>query len=144
MKLNMGGMPYEKDESFIIVSLKKQDDSTIIHNLNNYPYPFEDESIEEIWASHIIEHLDNPIKFIEECHRILKKGCKLTIKVPYGVKGFGHIEHKYFFNEHTLMCFIDEESSCISEVKFSDIIIKIKRGVLMVWDKREIYYTLIK
>lgn len=45
----------------------------VVHDLTKFPYPFEDETVEEIYASHFFEHLDGHerAKFMEECHRIL-------------------------------------------------------------------------
>ena len=30
-----------------------------IHDLNKFPYPFEENSFEEVFTSHILEHLNN-------------------------------------------------------------------------------------
>ncbi len=71
----------------------------IKHDLNKYPYPFKAGSAEEIYCSHVIEHLDAPDKCLTEMHRILKHNGKLIIKVPY----FGHSlafsswQHKHYF-----------------------------------------------
>ena len=47
----------------------------VVHDLRQIPYPFEDNSAEEIFASHFFEHLDGYERkaFIEECYRILIK-----------------------------------------------------------------------
>lgn len=71
----------------------------VVHNLIEFPYPFDDNSAENIMAADLIEHLPshvnvgNPedkgemlqstiILFIEECHRILKPGGELYIQTP--------------------------------------------------------------
>jgi predicted SAM-dependent methyltransferase len=81
MKLNMGG---GKDliDGYITVD-KFKTDNAIQHNLNEYPYPFKDNSVEEIKAFHIIEHLDNYELFFAEILRILKPQGKFHIKVPH-------------------------------------------------------------
>lgn len=60
-----------------------------VHNLMKYPWPFEDETADEIRAIDVLEHLPpyigeehGVIKFIEECHRILKPGGELFIQTP--------------------------------------------------------------
>jgi SAM-dependent methyltransferase len=50
----------------------------------NTPLPFEDDSIDEILASHLIEHLKNPLPFMQELHRISKPGAQAVFRVPYG------------------------------------------------------------
>lgn len=42
----------------------------IVHDLNSFPYPFEDNTFDEIYAAHIVEHLDSIIRVMEELHRI--------------------------------------------------------------------------
>jgi len=61
----------------------------VVHNLMKFPYPFEDNSASEIKAVDVIEHLPpyigedhGVIKFLEECHRILKPGGILYIQTP--------------------------------------------------------------
>lgn len=53
------------------------------HDLNVFPYPFKNEYFDYILASHVLEHLEKPIKVIDECFRILKFNGVLDIYVPY-------------------------------------------------------------
>ena len=57
----------------------------ILHDLMNFPWPFDDGEADEILASHIIEHFDkhNAYDFISECNRILKQKGTLHIAVPH-------------------------------------------------------------
>jgi len=36
----------------------------IKHNLDEYPYPFENDSVDEIYAFHLLEHLSSPLGFL--------------------------------------------------------------------------------
>jgi len=69
MKLNLGG-GNKRFEGFINVDL--YGDVEIHHDLNKAPYPFKDNSIDEIISEHCLEHLDKPDLFWKEVHRILK------------------------------------------------------------------------
>jgi predicted SAM-dependent methyltransferase len=44
------------------------------HDLNIFPYPFEDNSFDFILYSHVVEHLYSPVLSLDECFRILKPG----------------------------------------------------------------------
>lgn len=46
--------------------------------------PFEDNSVEGILCSHILEHLDchEAVKLLKECHRVLKPGGILRVVLP--------------------------------------------------------------
>jgi len=46
--------------------------------------PFEDNSIDEILASHLIEHLSNPLPLMQELHRVAKPNAPAVFRVPYG------------------------------------------------------------
>lgn len=57
--------------------------TNIVHNLNFTPYPFDDQSVDEVHFYHVLEHLDEPIKILEEIHRFLKPGGILYMRVPH-------------------------------------------------------------
>lgn len=51
------------------------------------PLPFDADSVEAIYASHFIEHLDQDTanEFIRECYRVLVPGGELEILTPYAL-----------------------------------------------------------
>tara|TARA_B100000965_G_C19402327_1_gene673821 strand:+ start:244 stop:753 length:510 start_codon:yes stop_codon:yes gene_type:complete len=81
MKLNIGGE--SKKEGWKILNIQKKPDIDFIGNINNLDQ-FEDESCEEIYASHIIEHVDQKtvLNTLKGINRILKKNGKFYISVP--------------------------------------------------------------
>lgn len=46
--------------------------------------PFPDDSIDEFLASHLLEHLHDPLPFMEDLYRIAKPNAKITFRLPYG------------------------------------------------------------
>ena len=81
MKLNIGGE--SKKEGWKILNIQKKPDIDFIGNINNLDQ-FDDESCEEIYASHIIEHVDQKtvLNTLKGINRILKKNGKFYISVP--------------------------------------------------------------
>lgn len=77
-------MKIEPDK-IIGVDIAKCDGVDIIHDLTKFPYPFKDESVDAIYSSHFVEHLDGieRIKFFNECYRILKPEGKMRLTHPY-------------------------------------------------------------
>ena len=55
----------------------------VVHNLDAYPYPFRAESFDEIYARHVIEHVDSVVCFMAELHRLASKGARITIHTPH-------------------------------------------------------------
>lgn len=74
-----------------------------VHDLNAGPWPFESRSADQIMAKDIFEHVDDPILFMTECHRILRPGAGLFIQCPYykGRDAYTDPTHKRFPTEHT-------------------------------------------
>ncbi|PIR73663.1 MAG: methyltransferase type 11 [Candidatus Moranbacteria bacterium CG10_big_fil_rev_8_21_14_0_10_35_21] len=66
----------------------------IIHNLNNYPYPFSDSEFDEIYLDHTIEHLEDSIRLMQELYRIGKNDCTIIIKCPHFSCNWFHPGHK--------------------------------------------------
>ena len=59
----------------------------IVHDLEKFPYPFKDNSVNEILLSHVLEHVgQNPDVFndiIKEFYRICSNGAIINIIVPH-------------------------------------------------------------
>lgn len=91
-----------KDE-VIGLDIDRNSEADVVHDLSKFPYPFENEEFDVVHTSHVIEHLDKPLEFIDEINRILKKNGKLIIKVPHcsSATSVNFMEHKHFFNLST-------------------------------------------
>lgn len=65
------------------------------HNL-----PFRHSSISEIYVAHVIEHLDNPLEFLRECRRVLKRGGRVVVETPNFLSKSAYLDpdHKHIFN----------------------------------------------
>ena len=72
----------------------------VYFDLNKYPYPLKAGQFDGVYASHVIEHLDRPIRALEEIHRVLKPGGILVMKSPHFSRGFTDPTHKSGFSVH--------------------------------------------
>jgi hypothetical protein len=89
IKINLGSGNDPLPEH-VNVDMLDREDVDVIHNLMDFPYPFEDGSATHIEAIDLIEHLDHYtddkqptiMAFIKECHRILQPGGELYIQTP--------------------------------------------------------------
>ncbi len=77
---------------------------TVVCDLSAFPWPFEDNSADEIFSEHFLEHVVDFEKTILEMHRILKPNGKLYFKVPHFRSSFNpwHL-HKWNFSIITCM-----------------------------------------
>jgi SAM-dependent methyltransferase len=84
------------------IQLKGVDVVADLDDCENRRLPFEDNYFDEFLASHLIEHLHNPLPFMQELHRISKNNAKLILRLPYGASdaAFEDPTHvrQYFLN----------------------------------------------
>lgn len=75
----------------------------VVHDLDAGPWPFESNSMDQIAAKDVFEHVGDPVLFMTECHRILRPGAGLFLQCPYyrGRDAFTDPTHKRFPTEHT-------------------------------------------
>lgn len=96
MKINLGS-GYKRYEGFVNVDddpLVKPDYIVQLDDVN-IKLPFEDNSISEIKAEHILEHIgDGFIPLMKELYRVAEHGCILDIIVP-------HHQHDVFYGDPT-------------------------------------------
>ena len=56
MRLNLG-CGFNKPEGFVQVDMFEECQPVVLHNLETFPYPFEDNSVDEILFNHSLEHI---------------------------------------------------------------------------------------
>lgn len=82
MKLNLASGNH-KQEGFLGIDIVKLPNVDIIHDLEKYPWPFEDNSVEEVFCSHYIEHTSDLISFMDEIYRVCKNEAVVKFVAPY-------------------------------------------------------------
>ena len=113
MKINLGAGSDIQD-GYINHDITKLEGIDITHDLNQFPWPWDDNSISEIVAKDVIEHLDDFMKVMEELHRVLKVGGLIRLKVPYWNSVSRHADptHKRGFHELTFQFFDPNSVYC--------------------------------
>jgi len=111
-RLNLGcGINIEKGSINLDgVKLKGVD---VVHDLNKFPYPFKDNTFDEVFADNVLEHLNDLQKPLEELSRICKPNAILEIIVPLAptMNAFRDPTHKLFFTYRTFEYFTEETKS---------------------------------
>ena len=79
MKLNLGCGDKKMDG---FVNVDKYGNPDLRVDLSLFPWPWEDNSIDEIYSDNYFEHAQEFMRTWRESHRILKKGGSLTLIVP--------------------------------------------------------------
>lgn len=102
MRLNLGCGRKHLD-GYVNLDISPKVGADIVHDLDIAPWPFDDNSADEIIAENIFEHVSDPILFMAECHRILKTDGILKIYVPHYTSpdAFTDPTHKRYCTDHT-------------------------------------------
>lgn len=104
MKIDIG-CGTQKREGFIgvdIIPFKDKDGKDLVDvvlDAGSEPWPWADDSVDEVNASHFIEHLkpEQRIHFVNELYRVLKKGGKCQFAVPHwgSTRAYGDLTHQW-------------------------------------------------
>ena len=103
--LNLG-CGYQPIPGWINVDYIKTVHTDQIVDLNK-KWPWKNNSVDEIFTAHVIEHINDPIHFMKEAQRVLKKDKYITIRCPYGWSdaAMGDPTHKRPFFVSTFVAF---------------------------------------
>jgi hypothetical protein len=84
IKLDLGCGPFTKD-GFVGIDNRALPNVGIVHDLEVFPYPIEDEGCSEIRAHHVLEHIKPwyTVDVMNELWRIMVPDGILDISVPY-------------------------------------------------------------
>lgn len=110
LRLNLG-CGRSSMEDYINVDMTAFPGIDLIFNFDIFPYPFKENTFEEIFLDNVLEHLDNIPKVMNELHRISIPNGRIIIKVPYynSYGAYNDITHKHYFNSHSLAAFYTHE-----------------------------------
>jgi SAM-dependent methyltransferase len=93
IQVELGCGANKKIQNAISVDMVDLDGVDIIANIND-GLPFDDNSIDEIYSYHFLEHVDSLENTLKEIHRVLKNGGKNIGSVP-------HFANPYFYSDPT-------------------------------------------
>ncbi len=109
VKLNLGcGNDIRK--GWINADILKLEGVDICFDFNKIPWPFKDDTFDEVYTSHVLEHIDDLTKTMEEIKRVCKNYGKVSIRVPHFSCGVTYRDptHKRAFSYFTFDYFTDK------------------------------------
>ena len=93
------------------MDLVKLDGVDVVCNIDKTPWPFRDNEFDIVIANHILEHVSDIVKTMDEVWRVSKPGALIKIKVPYhsSIGAFTDPTHKRSFSYRSMDYFSNEE-----------------------------------
>ena len=128
IKLELGCGLKKKKNCISIDKIDSHNVDIVADIEEGFPY-FPDNTIDEIYAYHVLEHIENFQFVLNEIIRILKKGGKCFISVPHFSNPYFYSDytHKRFFGLYSFYYFSDTNNQLERKVPnfYSNIRIKI-------------------
>ena len=92
----------------------------VLCDFSRFPWPFKDDAFEEVLAVHVLEHLPDTVRVMEEIHRVTTPGARSTIEVPHYKHSNAYKDptHVRFFTEETFDYFGKDPRSYYSKARF--------------------------
>jgi SAM-dependent methyltransferase len=84
----------------------------VICDLDHFPYPFRDNSFDQLRAVHVIEHVSDVIRTIEEFHRLVRPGGAIHIVTPHytDFSSFCDPTHRWHLSSFSLRYFGEDNA----------------------------------
>lgn len=101
----------------------------VICDLDRFPWPFADRSFDRLRAIHVVEHLGDVIRTMEEFHRLVKNGGVVRIETPHytDYSSFCDPTHKHHLNSFSFRYFGEDHGGFgyYTEARFREISVRV-------------------
>jgi SAM-dependent methyltransferase len=109
----------------------------VICDLDHFPYPFADRTFDQLRAIHVIEHVADVIKTMEEFHRLVRPGGRVRIETPHytDFSSFCDPTHRSHLNSFSFRYFGEDHGGFgyYTQAKFREIKVRVKLLALWRW-----------
>src|SRR5260370_41270698 len=109
----------------------------VVCDLDHFPYPFRDSSFQALRAVHVIEHVFDVIRAMEEFHRVLRPGGRVFIATPHytDFSSFCDPTHRWHLNSFSLRYFGEDSAGYgyYSKARFQENSVDVKLLALWRW-----------
>lgn len=82
----------------------------VVHDIDKFPWPFEENQFNEVLANDVIEHCSDVVATMEEIHRVSQSGAVVRITTPHFSSANSFIDptHRYHFSYFSFHYFTGE------------------------------------
>ncbi|MGH9558369.1 MAG: class I SAM-dependent methyltransferase [Bryobacteraceae bacterium] len=137
MKILDVGCGINKKAGAIGIDRNPASRADVLCDLDRFPYPFRDSSFDALQAVHVIEHVSDVIRTMEEFHRLARKGGEVLIVTPHytDFSSFCDPTHRWHLNSFSLRYFGEDHGGFgyYSGARFEEISVRVKLLALWRW-----------
>lgn len=102
----------------------------IVADLDIFPWPVETSSFDEVRATHVIEHVADIVRTMEEFHRVGRPGARVLVTTPHytDFSSFCDPTHRWHLNSFSLRYFGEDNAGYgyYSSARFREISTHVK------------------
>ena len=83
------------------VDVSADTDADIVLDLDEVPYEqLESDAFDQILCQDVIEHVESPLRVMEELHRVARPGARIHLRTPHfsSVLAYGDPTHRHYFS----------------------------------------------
>jgi len=131
------GCGRNKRTGAIGVDRNRDSAADVVCDLDRFPYPFADSSFDRVLAIHVIEHVVDVIRTVEEFHRLVRAGGTVRIETPHysDFSSFCDPTHRWHLNSFSFRYFGEDHGGFgyYSRCRFREISVRVKLLRLWKW-----------
>jgi SAM-dependent methyltransferase len=131
------GCGINKSPGAIGIDRNPDSHADVLCDLDHTPYPFADNSFDRLRAIHVIEHLSDVIRSMEEFHRLVRPGGRVRIETPHytDFSSFCDPTHRWHLNTFSFRYFGQDHAGFgyYSRCKFREISLRVKLLAFWRW-----------
>jgi SAM-dependent methyltransferase len=101
------------------LDISSDTDADVVHDLNEFPYPFEDDSFDQVLMQDVIEHVHEPIRVMDELHRICRPGARIQLRTPHfsSMLAYSDPTHTHYFSAEAIRTLAEPRFSHYTAVR---------------------------
>jgi SAM-dependent methyltransferase len=94
------GCGAKKHPGAVGVDVSADTDADVVHDLDVFPYPLEDDSFDVVLMQDVIEHIDDLYGLMAEVHRIGRPGARVLLRTPHfsSALAFSDPTHRHYLS----------------------------------------------
>lgn len=99
------GCGARKHPGAIGLDISADTDADVVHDLDRFPYPFDDNTFDQVLMQDVIEHVERPYAVVAELARICRPGARVQLRTPHfsSVLAYSDPTHRHFFSRHAIL-----------------------------------------
>ena len=102
------------------IDISDATDADIVHDLDTFPYPLPDAAFDYVRMQDVIEHVREPLRVMEELHRVLRPRGRLQLRTPHfsSALAYGDPTHRHYFSALAIRSLATPRFAHYTDIRF--------------------------